>query len=100
MYKVVREFYDLQDAISTKGGTIYHHYAEGDLYPRDGLDPSAGRIEELLGCSNAQGIPLIEPVQGSVAKVPEPTAEPEAPAAENEKPEPEAKKPKRRAAKK
>lgn len=62
MYRVVREFCDLQDAAGTKSGMVYHQYRPGDVYPRKGLNPSEGRIAELAGPDNAQGQPLIEPV--------------------------------------
>ena len=60
MYKVIKAFDDLQDTITTKAGTVYHHYDTGDLYPRKGLEPSNERIMELATDNNAQKIPLIE----------------------------------------
>lgn len=64
MYKVVKEFHDLEDCISVKGGSICHHYVVGDTYPREGLEPSPERIAELAGKYNRQGVPLIEKVGG------------------------------------
>lgn len=37
-----------------------HPYNVGDEYPREGLNPSAERIEELASDKNLQGEPLIE----------------------------------------
>lgn len=65
MYRVIREFCDLQDATETKDGMIFHQYRAGDTYPRKGLTPSEGRIAELAGPDNAQGQPLIEAVVSS-----------------------------------
>lgn len=102
MYRVIREFYDLQDAVSTKGGTIYHHYLAGDVYPREGLDPSRGRVEELLGADNAQGTALIEPIAGkkmeAVSEEPVPDFMPAPEEAVEEAPE--VKKPRAKRAKK
>lgn len=52
MYRVLRYFEDLQDG--------RHPYAEGDEFPRKGLDVSDERIIELKSPSNRQGVPLIE----------------------------------------
>ena len=60
MYKVIKDFFDLQDAKETKSGTVYTEYKVGDTYPRKGLKPSAERITELLGSDNKQHTPLIE----------------------------------------
>ena len=65
VYKVIRPFYDLQDKMEGKGGTIYHEYKAGDIYPRTGHKPSKERIAELSGSDNAQGTPLI--ASGQVA---------------------------------
>lgn len=59
MYKVIKAFHDLNDGKSTKAGEVFHHYEVGDTYPRQGLKPSAERIEELKGPHNSQGEPLI-----------------------------------------
>lgn len=53
-YKVLRFFNDLQDD--------NYYYETGSVYPRDGLNPSQERIDELEGANNKQGIPLIEPI--------------------------------------
>ena len=60
MYQVLCDFYDLQDSVKTKGGEVYHSYYAGDIYPRDGYQPSAERIAELSGSDNKRGIPLIQ----------------------------------------
>lgn len=72
MYKVIAYFQDLQDPIKTKSGALYTEYEENDIYPREGLEPSAERIAELLGSNNKQHRPLIVKVED-----PEPVAEPE-----------------------
>jgi len=59
VYKVIRPFFDLQDKVEVKGGTIYHEYKVGDVYPRAGHKPEKGRIEEICSSDNAQGSPLI-----------------------------------------
>lgn len=51
MYKVLTDFYDLQDG--------NHFYRAGDTFPRDGVTVTAGRIEELSGDRNKRRIPLI-----------------------------------------
>jgi hypothetical protein len=53
-YKVLRFFNDLQDD--------NYYYETGSVYPRDGLNPSQERIDELAGANNKQGIPLIEAI--------------------------------------
>lgn len=59
-YIVVKHFTDLQDH--------GYKYAEGDIYPRKGYEPSAERIEMLSTANNRQKTVLIE-------AVPEPPAE-------------------------
>ena len=54
MHKVIIDFMDLKD--------FNHIYREGDLYPRDGMEPPVSRIEELLGSNNRFGRPLIEEI--------------------------------------
>ena len=51
MYKVIIDFMDLKDN--------NHIYREGDVYPRDGVEPPVSRIEQLLGSNNRFGTPLI-----------------------------------------
>ena len=53
-YIVVKHFTDLQDH--------GYKYAEGDIYPREGYEPSAERIEMLSTASNRQKTVLIEAV--------------------------------------
>ena len=69
MYKVIRYFEDIQDAM--------HPYNTGDIFPREGMSVSADRLTELSTDRNLQRTPLIE-------FVPEPESVPEA----DEKPEP------------
>lgn len=52
MYKVIRNFADMQDNM-----TIYNI---GDNYPREGYEPTEERIAELSGNDNAFGAPIIE----------------------------------------
>lgn len=63
MYKVIKQFHDLQDARKTKSGTVYHKYNVGDVFPHDGMEASEERFQELAGSDNKQGVPLIELVQ-------------------------------------
>lgn len=60
MYKVIVQFKDLKDGA--------HLYKVGDEYPRKGVSPSEGRIEELATSNNKRGRALIEEV---VEKAPE-----------------------------
>ena len=53
-YKVLRFFNDLQDE--------NYYYETGSVYPRDGLNPSQNRIDELASADNKQGIPRMEPI--------------------------------------
>lgn len=46
MYKVIKHFIDLHDND--------HSYNEGDIFPREGVDVSKERIEELAGSNNKQ----------------------------------------------
>ena len=68
MYQVLCDFYDLQDSVKTKGGEVYHSYYAGDIYPRDGYQPSAERIAELSGSDNKHGTPLIKWTADPVAE--------------------------------
>lgn len=58
-YRAIANFSDLQD-----GG---REYFPGDGYPREGLDASPERIEELSTSNNRQGRPLIEAFDDSPA---------------------------------
>jgi hypothetical protein len=60
-YRVVKCFSDLQD----KG----YPYAEGDIYPREGYEPSAERIEMLSTANNRQKTVLIEAIPEDVPEV-------------------------------
>ena len=55
MYKVIKHFIDLHDND--------HSYNEGDIFPREEVDVSKERIEELAGSNNKQHTPLIELVE-------------------------------------
>ena len=55
MYKVIKFFTDLQDSD--------HAYNVGDIFPREGVVVSEGRLTELAGRNNKQGVPLIEFVE-------------------------------------
>lgn len=59
MFIVINAFLDLQDA--------EHLYDVGDVYPRDGVEPSEERIKELLGSDNRQGQSLIKAVKTAPA---------------------------------
>lgn len=52
MYKVIRFFTDLQDDD--------YLYREGDVFPRDGMEVTKERLEELSGYENKQKTPLIK----------------------------------------
>ena len=52
MYKVIRYFEDIQDAM--------HPYNIGDVFPREGMSVSADRFAELSTDQNLQRTPLIE----------------------------------------
>lgn len=65
MYKVIRYFEDIQDAM--------HPYNTGDTFPREGMSVSADRLAELSTDRNLQRTPLIEYVPEPVKEsVPEP----------------------------
>ena len=51
MYKVIKYFEDLKDN--------RHPYKVGDTFPRNGLEVSKSRLDELLGCQNRREEPLI-----------------------------------------
>lgn len=63
MYKVIKQFHDLQDATKTKNGMVYHEYNVGDEFPRKGFKVSDERLKELSGKDNKQGKPLIKEVK-------------------------------------
>lgn len=60
MYRVIESFHDLEDYKDTKSGRVYQEYVEGDVYPRDGVDPTPERVELLASYENALGTPLIK----------------------------------------
>ena len=51
MYKVLISFADLKDD--------KYIYEKGDVYPREGHEPTEERIAELSGNKNAFGQPII-----------------------------------------
>lgn len=53
-YIVIKRWHDLQDN--------NYQYEVGDIYPREGLEPSENRILELSSSNNIPGIPLIKPM--------------------------------------
>ena len=55
MYRVVHEFYDLQDS--------FKHYIPGDTFPRDGLTVSEERLEMLASDRTSLGVPVIAKVE-------------------------------------
>ena len=67
-YEVIRPFHDLQDAMETKNGRVYHKYEVGDTYPRKGYEAEQARIDELASAANLQGFPLIEKVEEAEKK--------------------------------
>lgn len=68
MYKTIKFFTDLHDN--------NYPYNVGDVFPRDGVTVTAGRLEELSGSDNRRGVPLI-----AMVEEPESEEEPEKPAA-------------------
>jgi hypothetical protein len=60
MYKVVKDFTDLQD-----NNYVYH---AGDEYPRVGAKPDAKRIDELGSKFNKRGEVLIEAVSEALSE--------------------------------
>lgn len=51
MYKVIKYFTDLHDGD--------HPYNVGDIFPREGIQITEERFQELAGSDNKQGTPLI-----------------------------------------
>lgn len=74
-YRVIEGFTDLQDN--------NRKYAVGDQFPRDGLQVSDRRLDELLTSKNRRQRPMIEAVEEApeevpvVAPVEAPTKDPE-----------------------
>lgn len=62
MYRVLRYFTDALD-----NGHAYH---TGDEFPRDGVEVSEQRIEELSTSNNKLGVPLISEVDGEIPAEP------------------------------
>lgn len=55
MYRVVHEFYDLQDSCK--------YYLPGDTFPREGLSVSDERLEMLASDRTTLGVPVIVKVE-------------------------------------
>lgn len=55
MYEVIHFFTDLQDN--------EFPYNPGDIFPRDGMEVSEGRLAELSGNNNKQHKPLIKKIE-------------------------------------
>ena len=55
MYKVIKEFIDLQDD--------NYHYNENDIFPRENKEVSDERIKELSTKNNKRGEILIEEIK-------------------------------------
>ena len=90
MYRVIKSFKDLQD-----DSYAYH---VGDIFPHEGFEASAERLEELSTNKNRRGIPLIEEVIEDLPFTEK--EEPEEPAKEAAKEPEETPKPKYRRGKK
>ena len=85
MYRAVVYFTDLQD-----NG---HAYDVGDIFPREGVEVSAERLEELSSSKNKRGKALIELVKEKASKAADETAsEPVEAEDEAEKPKKKSKK--------
>ena len=63
MYKVLEFFTDLQD-----NNYAYH---VGDTFPREGLDVSEERLNELASSDNKRGKPVIEVISEAAEAVTE-----------------------------
>jgi hypothetical protein len=62
MYKVIKNFIDLQDA--------NHEYRAGDVFPRSNLKVSAERLKELSTERNRRNQPLIKEIPDEVKSEP------------------------------
>lgn len=69
MYKVIKKFADLEDR--------NHIYNIGDVYPREGAEPSDERIEFLASSQNKLKTPVIELVLEKKKKKKGPEIQPE-----------------------
>ena len=61
-YKAVTIFTDLQDD--------NYKYQAGDIFPREGLEVSEERLEELASDKNRRHKPVIEKVEDEVTDIP------------------------------
>lgn len=77
-YVVIKYFTDLHDK--------NYPYNVGDTFPREGIKVTQGRIDELAGCKNKQGVPLIKLVEEAAPEAVEETPEVAEEAAPEEKP--------------
>lgn len=64
MYRVISYFEDLTDG--------RHAYNVGDAYPREGLEVTEARINELATAANKLHKPLIEKVEPKTVDIPAP----------------------------
>ena len=69
-YLVKVAFYDLQDN--------NYRYERGDFYPREGLEPTEDRINELSTDANKRGQALITAVKSASKETTEPVKDVEA----------------------
>ncbi len=60
MYKAIERFIDLQDN--------NYAYNTGDKFPREGLDVSEERMNELASSDNLRGRPVIELIPDEVTE--------------------------------
>lgn len=67
MFKVLADFADLKDK--------NFKYHAGDVFPRQGYNPSAGRIAELLSGKNKRGRAVIAEVKEDPVEQAEPVEE-------------------------
>lgn len=71
MYKVIENFVEKYD-----GGKLY---LKGEVYPREGFEPTEARIKQLTTGANSYGYPFLEVIEepGTEEVVPEVVEEPE-----------------------
>ena len=72
MYKVIKNFFDLQDA--------NYRYQVGDKFPREGAKVSNGRIKELSTTNNRRREAVIEEIKEKPVTNEEPVEKEEKPA--------------------
>lgn len=67
MYKVIKDFVDLQDC--------NFPYKVGDVFPHNGKEVTENRLNELAGKDNKQGQPLIKLIKEPKTEAPAELAE-------------------------